>query len=59
MAGDVNGNGEVDLAYGILVLKVLARMNPGGVSPFSDVNSDGKIGLHEAVYILQKLAEIR
>jgi len=59
IAGDVNGSGVVDLADGILALKVLARMNPGGVQPFSDANNDGRIGLHEAVYILQKVAEIR
>jgi len=58
--GDVNGSGgDPDLADAILVLQVLAGINPPDVNVGADVNSDNKIGLEEVVYILQKAAELR
>jgi len=57
--GDIDGKGSVDLADAILVLQVLAGINPPDVNVGADVNSDNKIGLEEVVYILQKAAELR
>jgi hypothetical protein len=59
--GDVNGDGNVNLADAILAIQVLARMDTTGknIIATADVNSDGKIGLAEAIYILQKVAGVR
>jgi hypothetical protein len=58
--GDIDGNRGVALADAILVLQVLSGMPPAGmVYKEVDVNNDGKIGLAEAIYILQKTAGIR
>ena len=37
-------------------MKVLAGLNPGGIQLVSDVNGDGKIGLADAIYIIQEVA---
>ncbi len=42
-----------------MVLQFLTGVPYYSTFCFSDINGDGKIGLEEAVYILQKLAEIR
>jgi hypothetical protein len=58
--GDVNGDGLVNLADAIVVLKVMAQMGQGEVvHTTGDVNGDGKIGLAEASYVLQKAAGLR
>ena len=64
MNGDLDGNGVVDLADEILALQAIAGMKPAGIlanyaTSGVDVNSDGKIGMEEAVFIVQKLAGIR
>ncbi|MBU1744006.1 MAG: hypothetical protein KJ649_03795, partial [Proteobacteria bacterium] len=55
---DVDGDGAANLADAILILKVMAGMNPGGIRTDyptcgADVDCDGKIGLPEAIHILQ------
>jgi hypothetical protein len=58
--GDVNGDGVVNLADGILILKVMAQMEQGEVvHATGDVNGDGVIGVHEVIYILQRVSELR
>jgi hypothetical protein len=58
--GDVNGDGLVDLADAIVVLKVMAQIDQGdAVHVTGDVNGDGKIGLAEASYVFQKAAGMR
>jgi len=59
IAGDINVSGEPDLADAILTLQVLAGINPPNINVGADVNNDGKIGLEEVVYILQKVAGLR
>jgi len=65
LRGDVNGDGIVDLADTILVLKVLAGIDTPGLirsdynTSGADVNDDTSIGLAEVIYILQKLSEVR
>jgi hypothetical protein len=58
--GDVNGDGVVNLADGILILKVMAQMGQGEVvHTTGDVNGDGVIGVQEVIYILQRFSELR
>lgn len=60
--GDVNGDGRVDLADLIAVLRILAGMGntvPEYVTSVADVNGDGVVGMAEAAYILQKLGGLR
>ncbi len=58
--GDIDGNDVVDLADAILALKILCGIDIGDQKIFidADVNGDGKIGIEEVVYILQKIAEL-
>ena len=56
--GDLNGDTQVDLSDAILGLRMLAGITVS-VQPDADVNGDGKIGLEELVFILQKTAELR
>lgn len=59
LAGDVNGDGGIDLADLLLSLQVLAGGSPAGVTLEGDVNGDGRIGLAEGIYILQHGAGLR
>jgi len=38
---------------------VIVGLNPPRINPGADVNGDGKIGLAEMIYILQKVAGFR
>jgi len=57
--GDVDGSCSIDLADIITSLQLLAGFEPANIKPESDINGNGKIGLEEAVYILQKVSEMR
>ena len=59
--GDINGDGTVDLADAVLVLKIVSALDTPGAEIVAgkDVNGDERIGLEEAIYILQVLADIR
>ena len=59
--GDIDGNDAVDLTDAILALRILCGTDIGDQKIFidADVNGDGKIGIEEVVYILQKVAELR
>ena len=57
--GDVNGDGEVDLADLVLSLRVLVGISAPDVHRGADVNGDGRIGVAEAIYILGKTAGLR
>lgn len=58
--GDINKDGQIDLTDAILVLQVLAGLEPAlPVYKQADVNEDGKIGLEEVIYILQKVSGLR
>jgi hypothetical protein len=59
--GDINGDTLLNLADAILALKVIAGMNPQGIrsdngSSGTDIDGNGRIGLEEAIFILQDLA---
>ncbi|RLC21872.1 MAG: hypothetical protein DRI57_01285 [Deltaproteobacteria bacterium] len=59
--GDVNGDGKIEIADVIIMLKLLAGNADGeqiyGYPEF-DVNEDGRIGMEEAVYILRYIADL-
>ncbi len=57
--GDVNGDGEVDLADLVTILKVLTGATVSNPYVGADANGDGKISLHDAIYVLQVVAELR
>jgi hypothetical protein len=59
--GDVSGDGHVTLADAVLAVKVACGVdaNGGHVTVGGDVNGNQKIGLEEAVYVLQTVAELR
>lgn len=57
--GDVNNSGSTDLTDAVLALQVCAGMNVSGIRYEADINNDDKIGIPEAVYALQKVAELR
>ena len=56
--GNLNGDTFLDLADAIIALRVSAGINVS-LSLSGDVNGDGKIGMEEAIYILQSVAGLR
>jgi hypothetical protein len=57
LPGDVNGNGNADLADAIMALQIvsgLTSLPPANL--YADVNGDFRIGLEEAVYILREVS---
>lgn len=60
MLGDVNGDGLVNLADAIVVLKIIAQTGQGEiVHTTGDVDGDGKAGVEDLIYILQKVSDAR
>ncbi len=62
--GDLNNDAKVNLADAIIALQVMTGMPPRGLRsdfPTSgvDVSGDGKIGMPELLYILQKATGMR
>ena len=52
--GDINGDGDVDMADAILTLQILSGTEPSSpVDLTADVDIDGKIGLAEIIYLLR------
>lgn len=58
--GDVNGDGDIDLADVIMALQALVGMSPSeSIYSGADVNGDGRIGLEEVIYCMQILSGSR
>ncbi|NJL58339.1 MAG: hypothetical protein HC887_00515, partial [Desulfobacteraceae bacterium] len=55
---DLNGDNSVDLKDAIIALKILTGLAEAYCNQ-ADVNGDGKIGVEELTYILQKVAGLR
>lgn len=60
-AGDINGDGQVDMADAVIALQVGSLRVPAGAVAMkeADVDADGKIGMPEAIYVLQRTAGVR
>lgn len=58
LLGNLNGDCNVDLKDAITGLRVMAGISCT-VHIQADVNKDGRIGLEEVIYILQKIAGLR
>lgn len=57
LAGDINGDFVVNLQDAIMSLKIISGYDQYDIiNTNSDVNQDGKIGLEEAIYILQTIS---
>lgn len=65
LKGDLDGDGRSDMKDAVMALQVQAQKTPSAaIRPFyadsgTDVNSDGRIGPEEALYILQGIGELR
>lgn len=63
-AGDLNSDGEIDLADAVLAVKTLAAMETQGeirsdyLSSGADVNGDGRVGWTEVLWTLQHAAGV-
>lgn len=63
--GDINRDRNVDIADLIIALRSLVGLETTGlirddyVASGADVNGDNKVGMQEAIYILQDLSELR
>ncbi|MEA3486082.1 MAG: dockerin type I domain-containing protein [Thermodesulfobacteriota bacterium] len=57
--GDVDDSRDINLADAIIALKIMTGINSSESHSGADVNGDGKIGLSEAIYILQKVSGVR
>jgi hypothetical protein len=59
--GDVDGDKYITLADAILALQIVCGVDTGTetVTVAGDVNGDGKIGIEEVIYILQKFSGLR
>jgi hypothetical protein len=57
---DLNQNGETDLADAVQCLQAISDSDSSVVfSPETDVDQDGRLGLVEAIFILQSLSLMR
>ncbi|MEE4359321.1 MAG: hypothetical protein V2I97_22815 [Desulfococcaceae bacterium] len=55
--GDINGNGSTDLADAVLVFRILTgHASDIDISVKSDTDGNGRIGMEEGIFILQKVA---
>ncbi len=54
--GSLTVGGDYSLKDVMLILKVLAGMNVGGISTDADVSGDNKLGIEDVIYILQAVS---
>ncbi len=55
--GDVDGNGVVTLGDAVIALQLISGIDPlTAIDGNADVNGDGRIGVAEAIYVLDLLA---
>jgi hypothetical protein len=61
LKGDIDQNGSVDLRDAISALQIASGWDMSGktIMAGADVNGDGKIGLADVIFILQRAAGIR
>lgn len=57
--GDLDGDGAITVADAIPALQTISGITPNQpIIKSAEVNSDGKIGLPEAIYSLQKVGQL-
>ncbi len=56
LAGDISGDSTIDLSDVIIALQVISGIEIYPIGAWYDVNGDGKIGMAEAIHVLQKMA---
>lgn len=57
--GDINHDGETDLVDAILAMQILSGISPAQpVYREADVSGDGRIGIEEVLFIMQKVANL-
>ncbi|MEA3416405.1 MAG: hypothetical protein U9R02_09675 [Thermodesulfobacteriota bacterium] len=59
LAGDINGNKVIDLVDVICGLKIMSGVECTEEDSGADVNGDGRLGVHEILYVLQKVSGLR
>lgn len=60
LQGNIDNSEKIDLRDAILSLQISAGINVTvPVFTSADVNGDNKIGIAEAIYILQRISELR
>lgn len=59
LLGDIDYNGETDLADVISALRICSEIYPSALIYKADVDGDGRISLSEAIYIIQIVAGLR
>lgn len=58
--GDIDGSGAADFKDAILALQIVSGITPSiNVFEENDVNGDSNIGIEEAIFILQEMADMR
>lgn len=57
--GDINGDDRVDLSDLVLCLQILSGRDVDGIDKGAAVNGDGRIGMEELLFVIQKIAELR
>lgn len=55
---DIIGDGGVDLTDVILGLQVIAGFDSEDIYHAADVSNDGRIGMPEAIYCLQRASRV-
>ena len=60
LKGDINGNGTIDLTDAVVAMQILSRVTPAQpINKNADIDGDGKIGLPEVIFILQRAVDLR
>jgi hypothetical protein len=58
--GDVDNSGNITLQDAIMAIRITSGMTAGDqVFSSADINGDNKIGVAEAIYILQCISDLR
>ena len=55
----IKGKEDIDLSDAILALQIITGIAPLDTSSTFDITGDGRVGLREAVYIIQEIAGLR
>jgi hypothetical protein len=59
ITGDLNGDDLLNLADAIIGMQIVSGLGSANLSTLFDVDGDGRTGMKEVVFILQRLSEMR